>query len=283
VPLQEDRLGREILSKPLKREFPSVSERAYLGYKKYVHVYDIMSRDVLTISPNASMAEAAKIMGDRHVGSLVVVEEDIAIGIVTERDLLSSVIALEKDPKKIRVKNCMSKGLFTVRPIATAKEAAQEMMRKKGRLVVTEQDQVVGIVTAADLIKTLPEEEEIGLVDDIMTKEVVTVKADETVASVARMMGRERIGSVLVEIKGIPKAIFTERDLLSNVLATDASIESPVSDFASTPLVTIPSGSSIRDAARLMARKHVRRLPVMSNDRLVGIFTARDLVEAYSK
>lgn len=250
---------------------------------KYVHVYDIMSRDVLMISPNASMARAAKIMGDRHVGSLIVVEKDRATGIITERDLLSNVIALGKDPKKVKVKDCMSKGLFTVRPIATAKEAAQEMMRKKGRLVVTEQDQVVGIVTAADLIKTLPEVEEAGLVDEIMTREVVTVKADETVASVARMMGKKRIGSVLVEMEGIPNAIFTERDLLSNILAVDASSESPVSDFASTPLVTIASGSSIREAAKLMARKHVRRLPVMENERLVGILTARDLVEAYSK
>ena len=128
-------MGREVLSKPFKKEFPSVSERAYLGYKKYVHVYDIMSRDVLMISPDASMAKAAKIMGDRHVGSLVVVEKEKATGIVTERDLLSGVIALEKDPKKVKVKDCMSKGLFTIRPIATAKEAAQEMMKKKGRLI----------------------------------------------------------------------------------------------------------------------------------------------------
>ncbi|UCD72767.1 MAG: CBS domain-containing protein [Candidatus Bathyarchaeota archaeon] len=271
------------MSKPFKKEFPSVSERAYLGYKKYVHVYDIMSRDVLMISPNASMTKAAKVMGDRHVGSLVVVEKEKATGIVTERDLLSDVIAPGKDPKKVKVEDCMSKGLFTIRPIATAKEAAQEMMRKKGRLVVTEQDQVVGIVTAADLIKTLPETEEAGLVDEIMTKEVVTVKANETVASVARMMGKERIGSVLVEMEGVLKAIFTERDLLSNILAAGASTESPVSDFASSPLVTIPSGSSIQEAAKLMAKKHVRRLPVMEGDHLIGILTARDLVEAYSK
>lgn len=276
-------MGREVLSKPFKKEFPSVSERAYLGYKKYVHVYDIMSRDVLMISPNASMAEVVKTMGDRHVGSLVVVEQDKATGIVTERDLLSGVIALGKDPKRVKVRDCMSKGLFTIRPIATTKEAAQEMIRKKGRLVVTEQDQVVGIVTAADLIKTLPETEEAGLVDEIMTREVVTVKANETVASVARMMGKERIGSVLVEIDGVPKGIFTERDLLSNILAANASTESPVSNFASTPLVTIPSGSSIQEAAKLMAAKHVRRLPVMEDSRLIGIITARDLVEAYSK
>jgi len=254
-----------------------------MGYKKYIHVYDIMSRDVLTISPEATMAEAAKLMGERHIGSLVVVEEGKAKGIITERDLLSGVIASGKDPGRVRVKDCMSKRLFTVRPIATVKEAAQEMMRKKGRLVVIEQGQVVGIVTAADLIKILPEVEAAGSVDEIMTKHVVTVKSDTTIGSVARIMGEKRIGSVLVEIDGAPRAIFTERDLLSGVLARNASMKSPVSDFASTPLITIASGASVREAARLMAEKHVRRLPVMKNDRIIGIVTARDLVEAYSR
>lgn len=271
------------MSKSFKKEFPSVSSRAYMGYKKYVHVYDIMSRDVLTISPKATMAEAAKVMGDRHVGSLIVEEQEKAIGIITERDLLSSVIAKGKNPSRVQVKDCMSEGVFTIRPIATAKEAAQEMMNKKGRLVVTEQDQVVGIITAADLIKTLPETEEAGLVDDIMTRQIVAVKPETTVASVARMMGEKRIGSVLVEIGGIPEAIFTERDLLSNILAKEKSTESAVSEFASKPMVTIPSESTISEAARLMAEKHVRRLPVTKDDRLIGIITARDLVEAYSR
>ncbi len=271
------------MSNSLKREFPSVSQRAYLGYKKYVHVYDIMSRNVLTISPDATMAEAAKLMGDRHVGSLVVVDAGKASGIVTERDLVSGVLAGGMDPKRIKVRDCMSRGLFTVRPIATAKEAAQEMMRKKGRLVVTEQGQVVGIVTAADLIKTLPDTEKAGLVDDIMTKPVVVVKPEETISAVVRIMGEKRIGSVLVGTDGTSSAIFTERDLISNILAEEVSMESPVSDFSSKPLITIALGSSVGEAAELMAEKHVRRLPVKKSGKLVGIITARDLVEAYSK
>ena len=271
------------MSKPLKEKFPSVSQRAYLGFKKYAHVYDIMSRDVLTISPNATMAQAARIMGDHHVGSLVVLDGEKAVGIVSERDLLTGVIAQGKDPKETSVKSCMSRGLFTVRAIATVKEAAREMMRKKGRLIVAERGNVVGIVTAADLIKSLKEVDEHILVEDIMTREVVTVKPDATIASVARIMGENRIGSVLVEMEGAPQAIFTERDLLSSVLAKGASTKSRVSKFAAKPLITIGSGSNVREAAKLMADKHVRRLPVKKGKEIVGIITARDLVEAYSR
>lgn len=271
------------MSKPLKEKFPSVSQRAYLGFRKHVHVYDIMSRDVLTVSPDATMAEAARIMGDHHVGSLVVLEGEKAVGIVSERDLLSGVIAEGKDPKETRVRSCMSRGLFTVRAIATVKEAAREMMKKKGRLVVAERGNIVGIVTAADLIKSLQDVDEHILVDDVMTKGVVTVKPEATIASVARIMGENRIGSVLVEIDGIPQAIFTERDLLSSILAKGAPTNSPVSKCASKPLITIPSGSNAREVAKLMADKHVRRLPVTRGKQIVGIMTARDLVEAYSK
>jgi len=58
-----------------------------------------MSRDIVTIAPEASMAEAAGIMGEKHIGSLIVTKYDTPVGIVTERDLLSKVLALGKEKK----------------------------------------------------------------------------------------------------------------------------------------------------------------------------------------
>ena len=56
-----------------------------------------------------------------------------------------------------------------------------------------------------------------------------------------------------------------------------------VGDVASSPLITIPSGTHVHIAGYTMALKHVRRLPVVKDEKIVGIVTARDLVEAYSK
>ena len=70
-------------------EFPSVLDSAYKEYKRHMKVVDIMSREVATTSPDIPMADAAKRMGEKHIGSLIVLQYGTPIGIVTERDLLS--------------------------------------------------------------------------------------------------------------------------------------------------------------------------------------------------
>ena len=76
-----------------------------------------------------------------------------------------------------------------------------------------------GVVTASDLIREMPDAPETSLmVDDFMTREIVSVREDETVASVAGVMGAKRVGSVIVIHHGKPIGIFTERDLLSTFL-----------------------------------------------------------------
>lgn len=96
------------MGKELVDEFPDVVDRAYREYKKFSIVEEIMSKDVTTIEPDNSMAEAAKIMGEKHIGSLVVTVNGKPEAIVTERDLLSTVLAQGKDPKIVKVKEVMS-------------------------------------------------------------------------------------------------------------------------------------------------------------------------------
>jgi len=271
------------MPKSLKDEFPTISDIAYRDYLKHSHVSDVMTSTVLTISPEASMMQGAKIMGERHVGSLIVTEKDTPTGIVTERDLLSKIVAADKDPASVKVKDVMSVNLISINPIDTIKEAAQTMISQKGRLVVFKEGRVVGIITASDLIKTLPKTSEKIIVDDIMTKKVESVDREITVEKVAKMMGKMRIGSVLVNDSGKPFGIFTERDLLTKVLARGLSMESGIGELSSTPLITLPSESNIHKVALTMVAKHVRRIPITQNGDIIGIVTARDLVEAYSK
>jgi CBS domain-containing protein len=278
------------LGKPknLKKEFPSVIDSAYAQYKRDLSrnrkVKDIMSRDVVTITPEASMAEAAGIMGERHIGSLIVKKYDSPVGIVTERDLLSKVIALGKDLREEKVENVMSYPLINSCSTTKIKEAAQMMMQKKGRLAVFDCGELVGILTASDLIRSLPEVPETEVkVDDFMTKRIETADEKTSIASVAKIMGEKRIGSVIITSKGEPFGIFTERDLLTTFLVKGKPLIAEVCREASSPLITAPAGTSVHKAAVTMTVKHIRRLPIEKNGKLAGIITARDLVEAYAK
>lgn len=275
-------------SKDLKKEFPSVLDSAYKQYlrnlSRYKEVKQIMSQNVITIDPEASMAEAAGIMGEKHIGSLIVKKYETPVGIVTERDLLSKVLAMGRDPVEEKVEASMSYPLIMIGSSAKIKEAAQMMIREKGRLAVFDGGKLVGVITASDLISSLPEVPETEVkVDDFMTKEIVTADEETTVASIAKIMGEKRIGSVIVTSNEVPMGIFTERDLLTTFLVKGKSLAAKVGKEASSPVITASAGISIHRAAATMVLKKIRRLPITTEDKLVGIITARDLVEAYAK
>lgn len=273
-------------SKELKEEFPSIIDRAYTEYKTHVKVEDIMTPETVCTTIEAKMDEVAKIMGERHIGSLIVYNYETPVGIVTERDLLSKVLAVGKNPKNIKVKEIMSYPLIKICSNAEIKEAAQMMNKKKGRLTVFRCGDLVGIITASDLIRSLPDVPETRLtVDKYMTKEVTTADGKTSVADIAKIMGKERIGSVIItnKDKKFQMSIFTERDLLTTFLAKEKSLLTEVGEVSSSPLIMASSGTTIHKTAAIMTSNHIRRLPISKNGELVGIITARDLVEAYSK
>lgn len=269
------------------------------GVEKPQTLEQIMVRDVLSIVPERSLYEAARIMGEKHIGSLLVVKYETPVGIITERDLLREVvnkeIALEKDwlvggasIKEEKVEKSMSYPLIMISLSSSIKEAAQMMIEKKiRRLPVTEHGRVIGIVTSADLIRCLPETPDNMNawfeVDYFMSKDVITADEETTVESVAKIMGERSVGSVIISYNEKPIGIFTERDLLTKFLAKDQSLKVAVGKACSSPLITIPLGSSVHEAAEIMTSKHIKRLPVTKNEKLVGILSARDLVEAYAR
>jgi CBS domain-containing protein len=264
-------------------EFQSVTDRAYMEYKRHRKIAEIMTHQVITTTDEATMAQAAKVMGEKRIGSLIVVKYGTPIGIVTERDLLSTVIAGGLRLEETLVKPIMSYPLIKICPTLEIREAARTMIRKKGRLAVFECGEMVGIVTASDLIREMPDAPESSLVaDEYMTKKIITADEGETVTDVAIIMGQKRIGSVIVTSRGKPHGIFTERDLLSKFLAQGLTTEVPVGEASSSPLETAQTGISLHEAARIMTSRHIQRLPLMKAKKIAGIITARDLVEGYA-
>lgn len=116
-------------------------------------VKDIMTKNVKTISPNATMEEAAQEMRKNKIGCLVVVEGEKPIGIITERDLAYKIIAQGKN-LETKVKEVMSSDLKTIDKDANIKQAARLMASHViRRLPVVEKGKLVGIVTIDDIMR----------------------------------------------------------------------------------------------------------------------------------
>jgi CBS domain-containing protein len=247
-------------------------------------VKEIMSRDIVTITPEASLDDAARIMGEKHIGSLIVMKYKTPVGIITERDLLSKALTLGLMLNDGKVADIMSYPLAGVSLTATIKEAAQLMTNKKSRLAVFDGWTLCGIITASDLIKSLPGvPKSEAKVEEFMVRDIITSDEETSVINIARLMGAQRVGSVIITRKGEPFGIFTERDLLTAFLAKDRLLFTEVGPNCSSPLIIIPIGTSVHSAAAIMALKHVRRLPIVRDDELIGIITTRDLAEAYAQ
>lgn len=119
----------------------------------------------------------------------------------------------------------------------------------------------------------------IVLVRDVMSKEPKIVRPDTSVKEIVATMSKFEIGSVIVVQGDRPIGIITERDIISKLV--EASLDPEVMtarQMMTAPLVTISQNANIEEAAKLMAKKRAKRLPVMDNDRLVGILTFTDIV-----
>lgn len=112
-----------------------------------------------------------------------------------------------------------------------------------------------------------------------MTQDVLTITRETTASTIARVFAEDDIGSLVVtspEMKGI-LGIVTKSDIMHQV-AVDADISSiSVGSFMSTPVVTVTSDKSIREAATLMREHSIQHLPVVDDDELVGILTTTNL------
>ncbi len=116
-------------------------------------VSQIMVTPALTIDASSSVLEAAKIMGEKRVGSLVVTEDSEPVGIFAEPDLVSKVIARKLEPSNTPVKDVMSTPLVTVDESTMMRDVIAIMAQKRIiRLPVTRRNKIVGIVTGREII-----------------------------------------------------------------------------------------------------------------------------------
>lgn len=125
---------------------------------------EICNREVVIVQPEDTVLQAAKLMRQHHVGSVLVVDKNsgkpMPVGIVTDRDLVIEVVAPELDPDAITVGDIMASNFATVKEETGVFEAIQYMRRKGVRRlpVVDNEGRLIGIVTLDDLLALLSEE-----------------------------------------------------------------------------------------------------------------------------
>jgi CBS domain-containing protein len=119
-------------------------------------VKDVMVRPVITVKPGTSAREAAQVMVQHQIGSIIIAEGDKPLGIATERDFMERLLAAGKDPDKTAVDEIMTSKLVDISPEASVFDAIRLMRAHRySQLPVTQDGKLVGIVGLADLMHVL--------------------------------------------------------------------------------------------------------------------------------
>jgi signal-transduction protein with cAMP-binding, CBS, and nucleotidyltransferase domain len=113
-------------------------------------------RTIISIDSKAKVKDAARLMVEKGIGSLIANRDGLPFGMVTEHDLMEKIAAEGVDPTKASVSEVMTAPLTSIDASASIIDAARRMVEKQvKRLVVTDQDKIVGIISQTDLVQHL--------------------------------------------------------------------------------------------------------------------------------
>ncbi|RSK28910.1 CBS domain-containing protein [Bacillus sp. HMF5848] len=115
-------------------------------------------------------------------------------------------------------------------------------------------------------------------VQDIMTDTTIQAEATTTIRSIAALMAKHRVSSILISQQGQLQGIITERDLVNRVLAAGYSYDEPAVHIMTVNPITISRFAYFYDALSTFLQHNIKHLPVVENDRLVGIVSLSDLL-----
>jgi CBS domain-containing protein len=126
------------------------------GDSRLMEVKDVMVTDVAQISKDKTIKDAAEILRSKGIGCIVVTESGKTVGIVTERDIIHKVVAVDKEIAKTFVKDVMTSDVISLGESNSVEEAVDLMEEKNiKKLPIVDGDRLIGIVTMTDLVRTL--------------------------------------------------------------------------------------------------------------------------------
>jgi len=263
-------------------EADQTSRNSRKGQCRQLRVQDIMTHEVVTATAEDTVFSAVRKMSEDNVSCVIVVDEEMVIGILTDKDVLKGVAGQDREFHRLRVNERMSNPVEVMAP-ETSVLAAGKTMEAKGikRLPVVDAGGLVGIVTQTDITRGLISISPLKAVSDIMTTDITTVDTAATISEAAQLMSAKGISSLIAMHRHAAAGIITEKDLLRRVVALHKDpTQVQVVDVMSFPMVSVPPRYSVLSAAKKMDMMHLHRLVVTADNEIYGIVTQTDIARA---
>jgi CBS domain-containing protein len=279
-------------------------------------VGEAMSRGVLTCPLETPLSAVAELMATHRVHSVVgfgdVTEDDTLLwGLISDFDLVAKAALGDLDG--LTAGGTALTEVVSVSPEESLQRAAQLMAEHRvSHLVVADpgSDTPVGVISTLDIAAVLgglaqkPRQRGATRVEQLMTTQVITASPDMSLKRVAALLVRHSISGLPVVSDGKLLGVVSEADIAAREQGPGAGADRSMlgwilgneredlrsklaartaGEAMTTPAVTIEAWRSVSAAASLMLERSVKRLPVLKQQKLVGIITRADLVRAFAR
>jgi signal-transduction protein with cAMP-binding, CBS, and nucleotidyltransferase domain len=250
-------------------------------------VSEIMTTNLTTAPVSTPIFEVMERMATSDVGRIIITDNEVPVGIFTERDVLRRVVNSNIDAKKTSIKEVMTSPLRAVREETHIVEAFGKMFRGKYRhlLVRGKRGRIVGIVSMRRILKLAVElgqgMSETKTLGSLTTPVINTTEQSLSIYDTIDLMVKKGASAVIVTEEGKPVGIFTERDVLKRVATRGIDThKTTVGELMTAPLVTMPDTALIGDVLAEMYRRDIRNMPVSRPEgKLVGLVSMSEILQ----
>jgi CBS domain-containing protein len=250
-------------------------------------VSEIMTTNLTKAPVTASIFEVMQTMVAEDVGRIIITDDDVPVGIFTEKDVVKRVINAKIDAKKSTIKKVMTAPVRAVREETHIVDALGKMYQGKYRhlLVRGRRGKIIGIISmrrilnlAVELGQGLSETKTLG---DIAAQGVVTVDQSSIVYETVELMNKKNVTAVIVTAAGKPVGIFTERDVLKRVASQEIDVkQTSIKKVMTAPIITMPGTALVGDVLVEMSHRDIRNMPVKAdNGDLIGLVSMPEILQ----
>lgn len=264
-----------------------------------MQIKNLMSEDIITIDKDQNLSDALKLLRKHNISRLPVTNNKELVGIISERDIATKLGSSKYESmpaSRLHISSVMVKDVFTVPQTMQLDEVARLMLDNGiGSVpVMDEDDKMVGIVSKADFV-TLA----VGIafdkisVKEIMTKGVVAVSPTERLVHARRQMIEAHVGRLPVVDDDKLVGMVTSKDLMRAFIDFRKKVpekyqKSQIKEvlveyiMSSNPIFT-SKDVKISEVAKIMMETGFNGLPVVEDDKVVGIITQTDILRLIEK
>ena len=119
-------------------------------------------------------------------------------------------------------------------------------------------------------------------IKDIMINDLAVLDISATIKDAANLMDEKNIGCIIISKENLPIGIITERDFVKRIAAKEKPLTSSLEQVMSSPLIAINPDETVWEAAQIMKTNNIHKLPVLQDNKIIGIITTTDLVKVCS-